>query len=49
MGQPRPLFHLFFIFSYNNKHLVASGIRTRIFVAVGETADRYTTTTAQLS
>ena len=43
-GPTSASFLFIFVFSYNNKHLVASGIRTRIFGAVGESADQYTTT-----
>ena len=39
-------FTFIFVFLYNNKHLVASGIWTWIFRAVGESAEHYTTTTA---
>ena len=38
MGQPRPLFQLFSSFRTTNIW-VASGIRTRIFRAVGESTD----------
>ena len=40
-------FSFIFVFSYNNRHLVASGIQTWIFGAVGKSTDHYTTTTAQ--
>ena len=50
MGHSRPLFHLFSPFRTVQllKNLAASGIRTRIVGAVGENADHYTTTTAQV-
>ena len=49
LNGPTPAsFSFIFVFSYNNKHFsVASEIWTRIFRAVGESADHNTTTTAQ--
>ena len=50
MGHSRPLFQLFSSFRTVQllKNVAASGIRTRIVRAVGENADHYATTTAQV-
>ena len=49
IGPTSASFLFIFIFSYNNKHLEASEIQTRICGSVGKSADHYTTTTDHLS